>query len=420
MDRSRTLTLSLTERLSLDSLSPRQWPQQLQKQTKNKSLKWENPPQPGYISTVAKLHKRIQQQQRTINRLQRNLALHPAQDHTATSLRDIAERLDSLGGIWRYWGIIIFSTGCVFLLLLFIIRNQAKNYQHLKTRMSHEVAAVTSTGAMTTQPIIGDDEDTWLNATRQQPGSGNEVPNQQPSVDAPAILSPAPDAADNHTVIDRFIGPSDGHITRAATSIHADKKAALTPGEFEDHGKQPPLVSHGRSKKIFRKKLRNLDLNLLLHEVEIHVLYDNFEAAANILRRLVIGSQAKLEGNTPWSMRPWTMLFDVYRMQNKQSAHDALAQRFRKIFNIQPPGWEPSQDVDPLEQQGLEDRFLRILDRITTLWPEPECLEYLDTLIIDDRDGARRGFNLMVAEDILFFTRCSTGPKTADDSNPDK
>ncbi len=59
--------------------------------------------------------------------------------------------------------------------------------------------------------------------------------------------------------------------------------------------------------------------------------------------------------------------------------------------------------VDALGETGLEDKFPHVLEKIGTVWGTTEALETLNDLLLDDRNGERRGFDLNAAEDILLL-----------------
>jgi hypothetical protein len=143
------------------------------------------------------------------------------------------------------------------------------------------------------------------------------------------------------------------------------------------------------------RRLKSMSSALL--EVELHFLYEQYREAASLLERLI---QRDLESETP-DMRPWSMLFSVYRQQRDRESFDRVAGQFREHYNVIPPAWDA---VPPAPQStGLEARYPRVLDRIAEIWQDPDGARLLNGLLLDDRGGIRRGFELDVAEDISFL-----------------
>ena len=157
-------------------------------------------------------------------------------------------------------------------------------------------------------------------------------------------------------------------------------------------------VPAGDLEESFQKQLQEWDdavqeLRQALYEAELHMLHGSAAEAGRILLEQVNSHDAEFVG-----VRPWTMLFDVYRQQGEQTAFEELAARFRKRFNVAPPTWDAGPGVGV--GMSLAKQFPHVLDKITGLWPGSACLDYLNSLLIDDLNGAREGFSLDVAEEI--------------------
>jgi pilus assembly protein FimV len=102
----------------------------------------------------------------------------------------------------------------------------------------------------------------------------------------------------------------------------------------------------------------------------------------------------------PDSPLPWLLLFDLYRDLGYQEKYEDLYKRYRGRFNSKVPKW----DEEPAEEQfgGLED-FPRLVQKACELWNTDEIVPFLESLLLDDRDGKREGFELPVYNDILFL-----------------
>lgn len=102
----------------------------------------------------------------------------------------------------------------------------------------------------------------------------------------------------------------------------------------------------------------------------------------------------------PDSPVPWLFLLDLYRTVGDREKYDQLRQRFISFFNANIPEFDFEMAV--LVSRSLDD-FPHILEKICGLWSAPEALVYLESLLVDDRNGSRNGFDLLVYRDILML-----------------
>ncbi len=102
----------------------------------------------------------------------------------------------------------------------------------------------------------------------------------------------------------------------------------------------------------------------------------------------------------PDSPVPWLYLLDLYRVTKNKEKYDALRDRFVLIFNANIPDFE----TDPADSASrlLED-FEHLMGKIAGLWNTNDILPFLQSLLVDDRDGKRMGFELPVYRDILLL-----------------
>lgn len=102
----------------------------------------------------------------------------------------------------------------------------------------------------------------------------------------------------------------------------------------------------------------------------------------------------------PESTLPWLLLFDLYRDLGYQAKYEDLYRRYRGRFNSKVPKW--GEDPAEVQTGGLES-FPRLAQKACDLWNTPDIVPYLESLLLDDRDGKREGFELSVYDDILFL-----------------
>lgn len=103
----------------------------------------------------------------------------------------------------------------------------------------------------------------------------------------------------------------------------------------------------------------------------------------------------------PSSPLPWLYLFDLYRMVGNKEKYEELTKRFEQIFNGRVVPWGEGEALTHL--RSLEE-FPFLMKKIIELWSTDELVPFMESLLIDDRDGRRHGFDLAAYRDILFLT----------------
>lgn len=102
---------------------------------------------------------------------------------------------------------------------------------------------------------------------------------------------------------------------------------------------------------------------------------------------------------------PWLALLDGFRAANLRQEYESLATRVRSNYNVQVPPWdEPEEDGQHAlaGRAALED-YPHLVRRITASWGSEICLDYLDSLLQDNRNGTRKGFPIQVLGEILML-----------------
>ena len=112
----------------------------------------------------------------------------------------------------------------------------------------------------------------------------------------------------------------------------------------------------------------------------------------------ILAAQEQLEH--PDSPVPWLFLLDLYRTVNDQQKYDRLRDRFIVFFNANIPEFET--DLSTLPSRHLED-FPHLMQKICEAWNGNSIISYLESLLVDDREGKRAGFDLPVYRDILML-----------------
>lgn len=102
----------------------------------------------------------------------------------------------------------------------------------------------------------------------------------------------------------------------------------------------------------------------------------------------------------PDSPVPWLYLLDLYRLVKNRAKFDNLRERFIRLFNANIPDFDTeTKNVNVLQ---LED-YPHLVERICRTWSGNEIIPLLESLLVDDREGKRTGFELPVYRDILLL-----------------
>jgi hypothetical protein len=99
-------------------------------------------------------------------------------------------------------------------------------------------------------------------------------------------------------------------------------------------------------------------------------------------------------------LAPWLKALNIYRKTGQREEFEWLADHLRLHLNVQPDGWESYGD----EYRSLIE-YRHLAKRLIAIWPQPECVAYLESLLRDNREGARQGFPQSVAEEIVLLMR---------------
>lgn len=125
-----------------------------------------------------------------------------------------------------------------------------------------------------------------------------------------------------------------------------------------------------------------------------------FWISVNDPQRAIEILEPQAEIDHPESPVPWLYLLDLYRVTSNKEKYDALRDRFIVFFNANIPEYET--DPATLPSRQLED-FEHLMNRICQMWSSNDILPFLESLLVDDRDGKRMGFELPVYRDILLL-----------------
>ena len=109
----------------------------------------------------------------------------------------------------------------------------------------------------------------------------------------------------------------------------------------------------------------------------------------------------------------WIMLLDLHHANGDRQDFRRLSEEFHQHFNVQTPMWEAFGTSETGIDNGL-DAFPHIVKEIVSLWRKPECREYLEGLLFDNREGRRIGFPVAAYGDILMLLQVLNAPPAID------
>jgi hypothetical protein len=121
--------------------------------------------------------------------------------------------------------------------------------------------------------------------------------------------------------------------------------------------------------------------------------------------------QEYLEVNPKAALQPWMRLLDIYRANGMRADFEAVATNLNHNFNVEVVHWD---DAAPGERVEMSLELMpHVRDQIDALWGKPECFDYLQQLLRDNRDGGRTGFTLPVVKEILLLIDLMVAEKAA-------
>lgn len=150
----------------------------------------------------------------------------------------------------------------------------------------------------------------------------------------------------------------------------------------------------------------SLGMTPVMELAEIMLSFGRVDGAAQTL-------QEYLEVNPKAALQPWMRLLDIYRANGMRADFEAVATNLNHNFNVEVVHWD---DAAPGERVEMSLELMpHVRDQIDTLWGKPECFDYLQQLLRDNRDGERTGFTLPVVKEILLLIDLMVAEKAATD-----
>lgn len=122
------------------------------------------------------------------------------------------------------------------------------------------------------------------------------------------------------------------------------------------------------------------------------------------------------------ALQPWLKLLDIYRQNGMRSDYESLSQKLKLHFNVAPTDWEATPETPDIPPQLAEissekaatfatllsrlpniQQIAHVRDEIARTWGTPECRDYMNRLLRDNRNGERQRFSLSTGNELLFL-----------------
>lgn len=209
-----------------------------------------------------------------------------------------------------------------------------------------------------------------------------------------------PDAA--QFAADEPVVPGQNPLISAASLSPIENAGPLQQDAGADSGTAPELPAAqsapGDAGSANQRERSNGSNEFNVEEISDVTQEAEFWISLNDPRRAIEILEPHTEIEHPDSPVTWLYLLDLYREVGEEEKYNALRARFTSLFNARIPFYGTPE----LESQSLED-FPHLLDRICKLWRSVDIVPFLQSLLIDDRAGARAGFDLPLYRDILML-----------------
>lgn len=183
------------------------------------------------------------------------------------------------------------------------------------------------------------------------------------------------------------------------------EKAAPVPLEVADEATdevpEPVMVPPAARNMPPPEKL---EVDPVMELAEIMLSFGRVQGAAQTL-------QEYIQAHPKEALQPWIRLLEIYRGNGMRAEFEKLAANLNQNFNVEIVHWD---DAVPGGRVEMTLELLpHVRDQIDALWGKPECLEYLQKLLHDNRDGQRIGFALPVVKEILSLIDLMVAEKAA-------
>ncbi len=226
------------------------------------------------------------------------------------------------------------------------------------------------------------------------PGPRHDVPSARPA-------RPVAEA-DKQVAFPRLVNDGPEHkeglsLGKQPAIARTDAPAPASPAIPDVSAAQAPV-----KQAVGMSLLQVEELSGMMQEAEFWMLLNDSHRAIEIL-------EPYADVKRPMSPVPWIYLLDLYRVVGHQQKYEALGERIKQVFNTSAPAWD--EPINYATARSIED-YPHVIEAIQDLWEGDYIVPYLESLLFDDRDGARTGFDLAVYREIIHLIGIASDPKT--------
>lgn len=335
--------------------------------------------------TAPATEEKLQRLQSKLQALETETArLKQASQRDAAVLETL--RRDEGGSTWLLTlaGLLLLSAAVIAWLMLRIKRlkqtNAAWNWEDAVPAPGNQDRSTVQTTdtELAKVPTVPTEHDTFA-ATPVQSDASNKVTAKAGKVSSPAGSTPRVP-----------LGSASYEIPLPAAGTTNATSPAIVPTrpepdhlEFAELRLQHPAVE---------------EISDVMQEAEFWISLQDAARAIEVLEPYATLEQQ----NSPL---PWIYLFDLYIELGLQEKYEAMREHFHRIFNARVPDWEQHKAMAAAGNsnlRGIED-MPHVSQTICALWQTDQIVPYLESLLIDDREGHRSGFDLSIYQEIMFL-----------------
>ena len=232
-------------------------------------------------------------------------------------------------------------------------------------------------------------ENTWWDATAEQKKKVVEMVDYLQTTAESGNLDPNPitttrDVSSKEPAFDPAVDPS--------TSIGKE----VQPVKFTTGG-LPALEDTNSSTFNF---FGNRGQSIHIEEISDITQEAEFWMSVNDPHRAIEILEPQSLDENPATPITWLYLLDLYRLVADEDKYTDLRTRFKLKFNAKIPNFQ--EELVPGTVRNFED-FAHLTANCCALWQTDDIMGYLESLLVDNREGERVGFDLPVYRDILFL-----------------
>jgi len=190
-----------------------------------------------------------------------------------------------------------------------------------------------------------------------------------------------------------------GSSASSSDAANADVRMEPVVVPADAPGINRPPSSPGAAEE--RGDVSGTSLEITLGSIESAIEEADVYLALGEKDRAIASLKFQIDSNPRSTADLWLKLLEIYHDFDMLPEFELLAAKFRRCFNIVRPTLEAMAFVGN-SSRSIEE-FPLLMDKISSTWGTPFCLEYLYHLLLDKRDGHRAGFELGVVSHIILL-----------------